>query len=145
MKHLKNISTINPKIYRTTCFSLFTFVILSLFACKDTQDDPTKDIIFPDDNVSFSNHVGPLFQQKCASALCHSGPNAEAGLNLEYPSYQALMKQAGLVVPHDGTHSTLIQHLEGALSLMPPPEFPQLTQNQKKGVKKWIDEGAQNN
>ena len=128
--------------------SLLTLIvtILTLSSCKDTQEGPSKDIVFPDSNVSFSQHVGPLFQQKCATALCHGSTNPASGLNLEYPSYQALLNRPGLVVQHDGSHSTLIQYLNGTFEpRMPPANFPQLNQNQISGVKKWIDEGAMNN
>ena len=129
-------------------FNLLTTILIipfMLISCKDTQGDSTIDIIFPESDISYSKHVGPLFQQRCAVALCHGGTEPSSGLNLEYPSYQALLSRPGLVVQHDGAHSTLIQHLEGILSPMPPAGFPQLTRNQINGVKKWIDEGALNN
>lgn len=132
-------------------FLLGGFILLvssGLFSCKDTQTNPSSEIIFPDSNVSFSKHVGPLFQQKCAPSPCHGG-SAPAptnnGLNLEYPSYTVLINRTGLVLPGDANHSTLVQHLDGSLSPMPPPNFPQLTQNQITGIKTWINEGAKYN
>jgi hypothetical protein len=115
-----------------------------LVSCKDTQTGPKEEIVFPDSNVSFSQHVGPLFQQKCAVGLCHSGNNPADNLNLEYPgSYFVLMSRPGLIVPNDGIHSELVLHLKGVLSLMPPTG--KLNDNQINGVKRWIDEGANNN
>jgi uncharacterized membrane protein len=129
-------------------FLLFGFVLLvssGLISCKDTQTNPSSEIVFPSDSISFTKQVGPLFQQKCAHASCHGGITPEPTsnpLNLEYPSYTTLLNRTGLVLPGDADHSTLVQHLNGRLSPMPPPNFPQLTQNQITGIKKWIEEGA---
>jgi hypothetical protein len=104
--------------------------------------------MFPDSNVSFSKHVGPLFQQKCTGSPCHGGSApapANNGLNLEYPSYTALMNHTPtLVVPRD-TNSLLLERLDGRLPPMPPPKFLSLTKNQIIGIKKWIEEGAKYN
>jgi uncharacterized membrane protein len=128
-------------------FLFFGFILLvssGLISCKDTQTNPSLEP-FPDSNVSFTKNVEPLFQQKCAPSPCHGGSAPAAGLNLESPSYSALINRTGLVIPGDANHSTLVQHLEGSLSPMPPPKFPQLTQNQITGIKTWINEGAKYN
>jgi len=104
--------------------------------------------MFPDSNVSFSKHVGPLFQQKCTGSPCHGGIAPAYQLNLEYPSYTALMTRGGVVVPGDAIHSILFQSIKGSPPSMPPPNLPlskQLTANQINGVKKWIEEGAKYN
>jgi uncharacterized membrane protein len=125
--------------------SFILFVSIEFISCKDTQTNPTSGI-FPASNVSFSNNVEPLFQQKCASSSCHGGGSQNtSGLDLEYPSYTALLAPPGLVIAGDANHSTLVQHLEGSLSPMPPHNFPQLTQNQITGIKTWINEGAKDN
>jgi uncharacterized membrane protein len=130
-------------------FLFFYFILLvssGLISCKDTQTNPTSEIVFPNDSVSFTKHVGPLFQQRCTGSPCHgSSTQNTTGLNLEYPSYTALLGFPGLVIPGDANHSILVQQIEGSPPLMPPSKSPQLTQNQITGVKKWIDEGAQLN
>jgi len=128
-------------------FLCFILLVLSgLISCKDTQTNPTSEIVFPNDSVSFTKHVGPLFQQRCTASPCHgSSAQNTTGLNLEYPSYTALLGFPGLVLPGDANHSILVQQLGGSPPLMPPPKSPQLTQNQITGVKKWIDEGAKYN
>ncbi len=120
-------------------------IIFEFISCKDTQTEVTKEIVFPDSNVSFSKHVEPLFQQRCAQASCHGGNNPQADLNLEYNSYSSIRNKPGLVIGGDANGSRLTQRLEGKLPQMPPPKFPQLTTNQIQGVKKWINEGASNN
>jgi len=124
------------------CIALFT--LSGLTSCKDTITDDSE-IIFPDNSISFTEQVGPLLQQRCAHSPCHGGSVPAADLNLEYPSYSVLLNKPGLVIPGDANHSVLVQHLDGRLSPMPPPNFPQLTQNQIAGIKKWIDEGAKFN
>jgi uncharacterized membrane protein len=128
-------------------FLFFCFILLvssGLISCKDTQTNPSE-IVFPNSNVSFTKHVGPLFQQRCTGSLCHGGSAPAYQLNLEYPSYTALMTRGGLVIPGDAIHSVLFQSIEGSPPSMPPPKSPQLTQNQITGVKIWIEEGAQLN
>jgi hypothetical protein len=129
-------------------FLYFIFLVSSgLISCKDTQTNPSSEIVFPNDSVSFTRHVGPLFQQKCTGSSCHGGSAPQAGLNLEYTSsYQALMyHNPTLVVPRN-TNCLLMERLDGRfLPQMPLPKSPQLNQNQINGVKIWIEEGAQLN
>jgi len=143
---LYNNKSLRISMMRLLLFFSFILVVSSgLISCKDTQTNPSSEIVFPDSNVSFSKHVGPLFQQKCAHSPCHGGSTPAAGLNLEYPSYTVLLNRTGLVLPGDANHSILVQHLVGSLPLMPPPNSPQLTQNQITGIKTWINEGAKYN
>jgi hypothetical protein len=129
-------------------FLFFGFILLvssGLTSCKDTQTNPSLEP-FPDSNVSFTKNIEPLFQQKCAPSPCHGGSAPAAGFNLESPyAYTNLLTPAGLVIPGDANHSTLVQRLVGSFDPMPPPKSPQLTQNQITGIKKWIDEGAKYN
>jgi hypothetical protein len=128
-------------------FCLITFILGELISCKDTQE-PTSEIVFPDSNISFSKHVGPLFQQKCARGGCHTGSDPAGSLNLGYPgSYIALTNHnPTLIYNGDGQNSLLMKRLDGRIQpRMPLPGSAQLTQNQIDGVKIWIDEGAQDN
>jgi hypothetical protein len=120
-----------------------------LASCEDSiQDTQPPDIVFPDSAVSYSRHVESLWTQACAHAGCHAGQSPAGGLSLERPSYRSIIDYPTLplVVQRDGTHSVLVMILDGRASpLMPPRNRPQLTLNQINGVKRWIDEGAQNN
>jgi hypothetical protein len=125
------------------CFIFFAAI--GLISCKDTTG-PTQEIIFPSSGVTYSKHVGPLFQQKCASN-CHYDAtqtlNNPTGLNLSFPAgYSVLRSRNDLVDPGQDSLSALVWHIEGKFSLMPPAKSPQLNDNQKNGVKKWINEGA---
>ncbi len=57
------------------------------------------------------------------------------------------MSKNGLILPGQDSLSALVSHLEGILPLMPPAghNIPPLNDNQKNGVKKWINEGAKYN
>jgi len=131
--------------------SLFLIPIIGALAlvasCQDSiTDAPPPDIVFPDSGVSFGRHVEPLFTHACATAQCHGGDVPADRVNLEPPSYQKLLNfQPQLVVQHDGDHSLLVQRLDGRIAPVMPIGRQPLTQNQVKGIKRWIDEGAQNN
>jgi uncharacterized membrane protein len=135
------------QIFFILCISFY--ISFELSSCKDTQE-PTPEIVFPDSIISYSKHVGPLFQQRCTYG-CHSSDTPTgynpSGLNLQYPeSYHALMiARTDLIDPYNDSLSVLAWHLDGRYLLMPPPNRTQLTNNQKIGVKKWINEGALNN
>ena len=120
------------------------FLILS---CKDdTTGSGTKDIIFPDSNVSYGRHVQPLFDRGCAFYGCHGADTfEERGYSLD--SYQNSRNRAGIIIPYDPNASLLIQAVEGRapnVRRMPPNTDP-LTPNQINGLRRWIIEGAINN
>ena len=116
-------------------------------SCKDQISNPnTSPIVFPSSNVSYSQHIDPLFQQRCALGGCHAGSSGQAGLDLFAPSYNSLMNhQPKLVNPGSSNNSLLSERIDGRI----PPQMPYLSQplttNQINGIKKWIDEGAKNN
>lgn len=131
----------------TALFTLTLFLAMLAFSCKDeiTGGD-SNPIVFPESNVSYSQHVQPLFMQKCAIPTCHSGSGATGGLDLTSPSYNSLINhQPRLVVSGASNNSLLVQRIDGRV----PPQMPfgrePLNSNQITGIKKWIDEGAQNN
>jgi hypothetical protein len=131
---------------RLLLFFLFLgFVLLisiGFISCKDTQTDPTLEIVFPNSNVSFSKHVGPLLQQRCTGSSCHGGSAPAYQLNLEYPYAYTNLITLGLVIPGYAINSVLFQSIQGSPPLMPPAKTQQLTQNQITGIKTWINEGA---
>ncbi|MBI3579075.1 MAG: hypothetical protein HY276_11070 [Ignavibacteriales bacterium] len=132
---------------KKTTFAFILLMTLLSFSCKDEVANPdTNPIVFPDANVSYSKHVEALFQQRCALAGCHAGGNAQAGLDLLQPSYSKLINhQPRLVVSGASNNSLIVQRIDGRV----PPQMPfnqaPLTTNQINGIRKWIDEGAQNN
>jgi hypothetical protein len=116
-----------------------------LLSCKDEISGPGIDeIVFPDSNVSYGRHVEAVFLRACAVPGCHTADSPSGGLVLE--TYQETMHNAGVVIPGDTLNSRLIWRIEGSGGRERMPLFrPPLNENQLKGMRTWILEGAQNN
>jgi hypothetical protein len=129
---------------------LVRLIVLAFFVlpigCKDTIESPDLDkIVFPSSNISYGNHVEPLFLNGCAFSGCHDSETKADGLSLE--TYQeALSTKPGTIIGRDTINSRLIWRIEGKFGLARMPlDRPALNSNQIAGLKKWILEGAQNN
>lgn len=111
--------------------------------CRQSFVEPTPPpVVFPDSNVSFRQHVQPFLRQSCALGGCHSSASRAGAVALE--EYTQLWEHPGLIVPGKPDASVLQQILEARLPHSPDPR--QLsTENQRRGVRRWIAEGAQNN
>ncbi len=127
-----------------------TFILIlitwSSWVCKDSiTDGSLGDIVFPETNVSYGNQVEPLFLRSCAITGCHDHENMAAGVNFE--TYQDAISKPLVIIPGDTVNSHLVWSLrrKNNVPLMPPAERPQLTENQKLGLKRWIYENATNN
>jgi mono/diheme cytochrome c family protein len=134
----------NRLITNSALITLLLAPLLSLLgSCSDSVTDPSLPE-FPESNVSYTKHVEPLFQARCAG--CHAG-NAPAGqLNLSTPSYSNLMNHVPrLVNPGNGDQSLLIQRLDGRVQPQMPFNRQPLTAAQVRGIRTWINEGALNN
>lgn len=123
-------------------------VALSTWTCKDEiTGGGTIDVVFPDSMVSYGQQVQPLFTRGCAFSGCHGADRyANDGYSLD--SYEHVMFGTRAVVFRgDPDHSLLTQAIEGLNGVppMPPNDFRQLNENQKRGLRKWVAEGAQNN
>lgn len=113
--------------------------------CDDTITNQDVDnTIIPEKNVSFSKHIYPLFQVKCFS--CHGNGRYEAGLDL---TLRTRFVDGRIVVPGDTITSILVWRINrpprAGFAPMPPLYMPQMNNNQIKGVKIWIAEGAKEN
>lgn len=124
---------------------LILLSIILLTACDDTitnQDVDNRTI--PSSNVSFSQHIYPVFQVKCFS--CHGNGIYEAGLDL---TLRSRFVDGRIVVPGDTLTSILVWRIDrpprAGFNPMPPEFMPQLTRNQIQGIKIWIAEGALDN
>jgi hypothetical protein len=117
---------------------------LFYFGCDDSSTDIDNDEI-PSSNVSYSQHIQPIFNVKCVN--CHGVGITEAGLDLT--TWSGTTADPSIVVPTLPENSKLVWSIEGnpAVPPMPPIESPYrpLTENQIRGVKTWIAEGAKNN
>jgi hypothetical protein len=50
-----------------------------------------------------------------------------------------------LILSGDGANSLLVLRLTGEVGARMPLRLPPLTENQVRGIRRWIDEGAINN
>jgi hypothetical protein len=131
------------------CFGLLLLVgLLRAGGCKDENNpldgDSPSNIVFPASNVSYGQHVQPLFNQACALSGCHGDGPQQSSLSLT--SYDKLMYGGTLVVVRgQPEQSMLVMRIEGRVGAqMPSPQRP-LNQNQITGIRAWIGEGAKNN
>ena len=125
---------------------LILLIVSTLLACDDTltvQDVDNK--IIPDKNVSFSQHIYPVFQVKCIS--CHNATNPDGGLDLT--TYSAATSDLTIIFPRNPDNSKIIWAIEGnrpPIQPMPPIGYSRpFTANQIKGIRTWITEGALDN
>ena len=116
-----------------------------LSGCKD--ENPTgmaSDIIFPSTDVSYSQHVQPLFNQTCALSGCHDdGPHQSDLCLTSY--FNTVFRTAGVVTPGRPELSTIVFRIEGTSGQRMPLTGPPLNQNQINGIRTWIVEGAADN
>jgi len=112
-----------------------------LLGCS--ADDATR-------QVSFKANVMPILEANCVD--CHSPPSGEGYITsgLRMNSYEALMKgtkYGPIIVPGSSVSSTLIRLVEGRAdpSLTMPHNESMLSDVQIAVLKKWVDQGAQDN
>ena len=137
--------TVQPRI-RTPfvpAFALATLLLAgSLLSCGDDILTDPKQVVFPDTNVSYQQHVQPFFNLTCTYSGCHSS-DSRAG-NLALTTYMEFIDSPGLIIEGDPESSVLVQVLEGRLPHSVSFQ-ERITQNHKDGIRQWIKEGAQNN
>ncbi len=131
-------------------FLIFTLIVFfQVFistGCDDTiTDNDIDNRIIPDSLVSFSQHLQPVFEIKCIS--CHDDNTKAGGLSLT--TWASTTADGRVVVPGEPDNSVIVWSVTGnpAVQQMPPITSPYkpFNENQVKGLKKWIEEGAQNN
>lgn len=114
--------------------------------CKDTITGSQLDQrVIPDSNVSYSQNIQPVFDLKCSNSGCHDDGSMAGGLSLS--TWANTTADPGIVFPGKPDNSRLVWTIEHYASVppMPPVGYPTLTQNQIKGIRTWIQEGAKDN
>ena len=131
-------------IFTISAFITVVFVVLMFSKCTNVVS--SSSLIFPDSLISYQRDVAPFMAVKCAYAGCH-GDNPIGGAS-RMSDYISLMgsDNIGLIIPTKPDNSILIQILENTLPHL-YYAFPQgyITDNQKKGMRQWILEGAKSN
>lgn len=124
---------------------LIIFSLMIIYSCDDTitQDDLDNRII-PETNVSYSQHIQPIFDAKCNSSGCHNDIDLAGGLSLT--SYSNTTADYLIVAPGLPDNSKLVWSIEGrGTNPMPPVGRWPLTKAQITAIRTWIKEGAKNN
>ncbi len=88
--------------------------------------------------VDYDSEIQPIFNSRCTN--CHSGSDAEEGLNLS--SYNNVMNggdSGDVVIPYDHANSLLWQYINSGFM---PPGTNDLTDSQVDLIAQWINEGA---
>jgi len=131
----------------------FPYIISVIFAgfliysCDDTltaSDIDNK--IIPDSDVSYGEYIQPLLTVKCAMSGCHDSSTQAAGVILT--SWGFVTSDYSIVAPYYPANSKLVWAIEGNGAKTMPPlggSITPMTDNQIKGIKTWIKEGAKNN
>ena len=126
--------------------SLLILSTLVLYNCS--KDKGPVDTDQSTENVSFTNDVQPIFDQYCTSCHPNSGNldltpgNSYAQLvNINASAYSAKR-----VIPGDAENSVLYKKIDGSGTFgSNMPLGGNLSAGQISIIKKWIEEGAQNN
>jgi hypothetical protein len=117
-------------------------VLVVIAAACDDSSTNDNNLTFPASNVSYSQHVQPYFNVRCATYGCHDDQTRASNLSLT--NYVNLTARPGIVVSGNSNSSLLVQRIDGRIPH--PINVPIIiNDNQLTGIKKWIDEGAKNN
>ena len=119
------------------------FGSILFYSCDDTKiTDPP----IPTEDVSYAQHIQPIFNNHCSNSGCHNSKDNAGGLDLT--SWGSLRGSPFIVIPFYPDESLLYLSVSGgSVNIMPPPNgsSPPLSDNQINGIKTWILEGAESN
>ena len=129
----------------TGIFSIFVFI----WSCSEDKHSSSLVSGSVPETIDYNFHIKPLLSDRCYA--CH-GPDEnsrEAGLRLDSreAAFAALKEGKGFAIVAGKPQESEIIHRvysEDPEILMPPPESELiLTENEKKLLEKWIEQGAE--
>jgi mono/diheme cytochrome c family protein len=105
------------------------------------QRAPTPVDHEPAQAVSFAEQVLPIFEARCVE--CHSGTDAELGLNLS--TYEGVMAGSdyGTVIEKGNPEGSLLIDMVASGDM--PEEGDPMPPEELDLIRTWIQEGAENN
>ena len=122
--------------------------LLSIFlACGDEGDvtePPDDENGEPTAGISFATDVKPILDARCALPTCHGGEPPTGGLSLT--SYDNLKKggnSGAAFMPNNSQDSLIVKRISPGGGM--PPGGEPLSEKEIETIKKWIDEGGENN
>jgi hypothetical protein len=117
--------------------------------CDDGIIDDGNKLIFPEPGegeVSFLNNVQPFLRLRCANATCHGSVSPADGRSfVNYASVMNSFSNISFVRPYDAEGSLFYQVATGVNPHLRNLGLRELTDNQRQGIRRWIDDGALNN
>ncbi len=117
--------------------------ILLVSGCDDTS---LNAIEIPATNVSYSQHIQPILNIKCAVSGCHDAGTAAGGYSMETWISTVTIP---FIIKNDPSNSLVVMTVtgQGGLPIMPPinASILPMTDIEVNGLKTWIKEGAKNN
>ncbi|MBN2366052.1 MAG: hypothetical protein JXL67_07780 [Calditrichaeota bacterium] len=128
-------------------FILFLFSISMssaiLLQCQKNTTEPDN-IVYPDANLSFLQHIHPIFMDHCAFSGCHESASPAGDLDLETLSPTFTGVHGPAVIPFNAQQSLLYRLLLSDYLGIPrmPKGRAQLADNKIRAIGTWIDEGA---
>lgn len=124
----------------TKLFAVISTVLL-LSACEN--DKIPEELPVVKDSVSFALDIQPILSAQCAG--CHNPAEVAPDLRKGF-AYASLLEDEEGVIPGNAEESELTEMLEWAkTSDNPMPPTTPLSPLNIALIKKWIDEGAQDN
>jgi hypothetical protein len=111
-----------------------------LAGCGANDLTNASQVVFPDSNVSFAGQVQPYLNLGCNVKGCHDAKRAE-NQNIELTSFVNVRATNVVNQPGD-TNCNLVAVIYGRQL-----HQAQITanDNQRRGIRKWVLEGAKNN
>ncbi|UCF63525.1 MAG: hypothetical protein JSW33_13315 [bacterium] len=111
--------------------------------CKKSTNEP-QEIVYPDSNLSFIEHIQPIFQRDCANSGCHTSSSPASGLDLETLTPTFISENGPVVIAFNADQSRL--YLVLLSDYMGIPRMPRgrapLSINKITAIRTWINEGA---
>jgi hypothetical protein len=125
------------KIY---LFLTLAAVLIMSISCRNTP------IIPESPEISFQSDVLPVLAGNCEMSGCHVNTQGGERHARPFNSYDQVMSNGG-IVPFDAHQSDLYNMVTNApgSDLMPPSQYPRLSQQQLLKIYLWIMQGAKDN
>jgi hypothetical protein len=120
----------------------FLYAILLILSCDDTiTSEDINNLVMPDSDVSYAQHLAPVLEVKCVG--CHNSSRTEGGVDLS--SWVKATTDPRIIFPGSDSTSVLVWTIEKLPPYAPMPPYEWLIRNHIDGIRTWIREGAKNN
>jgi len=132
-----------------TQLTMLAITVAALSGCKSRIIEVGPDLV-PTEDVSYSEHIEPLFVSKCGDGACHINASM-GGVNLSshassINSYSRLYR-SNVILPFNADESPLMDAIGPSPKFgarMPRGSAP-LSESQILAIRTWIDDGAADN